>query len=65
MFDFFNIENKNISECKACGKCSTDPVSTALNETFIYEIRQLTYYILKIKELEYENMTIKSERYTC
>ena len=58
MFNFFNTENKSNTACITFGKCSTDPISSALNETVIYEIRQLTYYILKIKEIGYENLSI-------
>lgn len=45
-------------ECLTVGKCSIDPRTIALSETFIYETRLLTYYILKIKELGYENISI-------
>lgn len=58
MFRFFNISTPNAIECLSGGKCSIDPKTFALNEAFIYETRQLTYYLLKIKELGYENLSI-------
>ena len=58
MFNFFNTENSTAIEGSSSGKYSVDPRTIALNETFIYETRQLTYYILKIKELGYENISI-------
>ncbi len=58
MYNFFNTENANAMECLTVGKCSVDPGTIALSEAFIYETRQLAYYILKIKELGYENRLI-------
>lgn len=58
MYNFFNLEFPTAMECLAIGKCSIDPRTIALSETFIYETRQLTYYILKIKELGYENLAM-------
>lgn len=58
MYNFFNIEYPKAMECLTIGKCMLDPRALALNETFVYETRQLTYYILKIKELGYENLAI-------
>ena len=58
MYDFFNLEHPKAMECLTNGICAVDPRTIALSETFIYETRQLTYYILKIKEIGYENLSI-------
>ena len=58
MYNFFNLEFPTAMECLNSGKLSIDPRNIALSETFIYETRQLTYYILKIKELGYENLSM-------
>lgn len=58
MYDFFNLEHPKAMECLTNGICAIDPRTIALSETFIYETRQLTYYILKIKEIGYENLSI-------
>lgn len=58
MYNFFNLEFPTAMECLSSGKLSIDPRNIALSETFIYETRQLTYYILKIKELGYENLAM-------
>jgi len=58
MYNFFNLEFPTAMECLTVGKCAIDPRTIALSETFIYETRQLTYYILKIKELGYENLSM-------
>lgn len=58
MYNFFNLEFPTAMECLTVGKCAIDPRTIALSETFIYETRQLTYYILKIKELGYENLAM-------
>ena len=52
MFNFFNTDTTPTTEYSTIGKCSKDPSVLALVETFIYEARQLAYYILKIKDLE-------------
>lgn len=58
MYNFFNSDNQSSMECLTVGKCSIDPGIIALRETIIYETRQLVYYILKIKDLGYENRSI-------
>ena len=58
MYDFFNLEYPKAMECLTNGICAIDPRTIALSETFIYETRQLTYYLLKIKEIGYENLSI-------
>lgn len=61
MYDFFNLEHPKAMECLTNGICAIDPRTIALSETFIYETRQLTYYILKIKEIGYENLSIVNQ----
>ena len=59
MNDLFNIFNK--TQCKSMGICSENPVLLAVDAVVINEIRQIAYYIVKLKELNLINEKIMKE----
>ncbi len=56
---FKNLLNK--SSCAQNGICSTDPVLNALEAVFINEIRQIAFYIVRLKEFNLTNFDIMKE----
>lgn len=54
-------EKFSSNECSIDGYCSADPIVYALMEVLFYEIKQLTYYYVKMQELGYENITLKTK----
>lgn len=61
MFNEFNYENFGYNDCAIDGHCSIDPVIYSLMEVLLYELKQLTYYYIKIRELGYENKKLRSQ----
>ena len=47
------------NECAIEGFCSIDPIVYSLMEVLLYELKQLTYYYVKMQELHYENKKLK------
>ena len=47
------------NECAIEGFCSIDPIVYSLMEILLYELKQLTYYYVKMQELHYENKKLK------
>lgn len=48
-------------ECQTSGLCANNPSISVLDELILDEIRQLSYYIVKNKELGYENAEVNSQ----
>ena len=46
-FEEYN-ERTNLNECTIKGFCSVDPIIYSLLEVLLYELKQLTYYYIKI-----------------
>ena len=59
MNDLFNIFDK--TKCKSLGICSENPVLSAIDAVIINEIRQVAYYIVKLKELNLINEKIMKQ----
>ena len=59
--DFGGIYNGKLSssQCAIEGFCSVDPIVYSLLEVLLYELKQLTYYYVKMQELGYENCKLK------
>lgn len=53
-------ENMSYNDCAVDGYCSIDPIMYSLMEVLLYELKQITYYIIKMQELGYENKALKS-----
>ena len=54
MYDFFkNIIEKN--SCKSEGICSIHPSIVSLNEILLNEIREISFYLVKLKEFGLTN----------
>lgn len=51
-------EFKN-NDCAVDGYCSLDPIIYSLMEVLLYELKQITYYYIKMQELGYENKKVK------
>ena len=61
--DEFNenyIGKATLNECAVDGFCSIDPIVYSLLEVLLYELKQLTYYYIKMRELGYENKFVKN-----
>lgn len=48
------------NDCAIDGYCSLDPVIYSLMEVLLYELKQITYYYIKMQELGYENKKLKN-----
>lgn len=53
-------ENMSYNDCAVDGYCSIDPIMYSLMEVLLYELKQITYYYIKMQELGYENKALKS-----
>ena len=51
---------KVYNNCAVDGYCSVDPIIYSLMEVLLYELKQITYYYIKMQELGYENKKVKS-----
>lgn len=58
MYNYFYDENPIYSDCTAEGKCSVDPTIFSWQEIFFYELKQISYYVLKLQNLGFNNQTI-------
>ncbi len=72
--EFFNYDKKSqkdfiekykkqsiFNDCAIDGHCSLDPIVYSLLEVMLYELKQLTYYYIKMQELGYENKNLKEK----
>lgn len=60
MFDYFKAQN--VSKCIKYGgevSCVADPVLTAVKEILLYELKQLSYYLLKLEDFGIVNQEYK------
>lgn len=48
------------NDCAIDGYCSIDPIVYSLMEVLLYELKQLTYYYIKMQEIGYENKKLKN-----
>ena len=60
-FNDGHFENISSDECAIEGFCSMDPIVYSLIELLLYELKQLTYYYIKMQELGYENKKLKDK----
>ena len=56
-----NKNNLSYNDCAIDGFCSVDPIVYSLMEVLLYELKQITYYYIKMQELGYENRNIKNQ----
>lgn len=61
MFNYFTGDKMRYNDCAVQGSCSVDPLVYSLSEVLLYELKQITYYIVKMQELGYENQTLKDK----
>lgn len=61
MFNYYADENTGFNDCAIQGNCSIDPVMYSLMEVLLYELKQITYYIVKMMELGYNNRQLKDK----
>lgn len=61
MFNYYADENMGYNDCAIEGNCSIDPVMYSLMEVLLYELKQITYYIVKMMELGYDNRQLKTK----
>lgn len=54
-------EKMGSNDCAIEGYCSIDPIVYSLMEVLLYELKQLTYYYIKMQELGYENKKVKDQ----
>lgn len=54
-------DNLGYNDCATEGYCSLDPIIYSLMEVMLYELKQLTYYYIKMQELGYENKNLKNK----
>ncbi len=60
MFDYFKAQN--VAKCIKYGgevSCVADPVLTAVKEILLYELKQLSYYLLKLEDFGIVNQEYK------
>lgn len=53
--------NAGFNECSIDGYCSIDPILHSLMEVLLYELKQLTYYYIKMQEIGYESKKFKDK----
>lgn len=53
-------DNMSYNDCAIEGFCSADPIVYSLMEVWLYELKQITYYYIKMQELGYENLKLKN-----
>ena len=57
MFDYFkNIAEKN--SCQSIGVCSVHPSVNSLYEILLAQLRDISYYLVKLKEFGFLNANI-------
>lgn len=61
MFNYYADENIGFNDCAIQGNCSIDPVMYSLMEVLLYELKQITYYVVKLMELGYQNSALKEK----
>lgn len=54
-------KNAGFNECAIDGYCSIDPILYSLMEVLLYELKQLTYYYIKMQEIGYESKKFKDK----
>lgn len=54
-------DNMSYNDCAIDGYCSIDPIVYSLMEVLLYELKQITYYYIKMRELGYENKKLKNQ----
>lgn len=54
-------DNMSYNDCAVDGYCSIDPIVYSLMEVLLYELKQITYYYIKMRELGYENKKLKNK----
>ena len=59
--NFWTGDNMSYNDCAIEGFCSIDPIVYSLMEVLLYELKQLTYYYIKMQELGYENKKLKNQ----
>ena len=60
MYDLFkNLFDK--TPCSKNGICSTNPVLNSLEAVIVNEIRQIAFYVVKLKELNLTNKNLMKE----
>ena len=58
MYEFLkNLSDK--SPCQSMGICSIDPTVSAIEELILSQIRQTSFYIIKLRELGHTNLSIE------
>ena len=60
-FDRNYGEKLGYNDCAIDGYCSIDPIVYSLMEVLLYELKQITYYYIKMQELGYENKKFKNQ----
>ena len=56
MYDYFkNIADKN--QCASNGECSIHPAINSLYEVLLSQIREMSFYLVKLKEFGIMNKT--------
>ena len=61
MFNYYADENVGFNNCAIQGNCSIDPILYSLMEVLLYELKQVTYYMVKLMELGYENKPLRKK----
>ncbi len=61
MFNYYPDENIGFNDCAIQGSCSIDPVMYSLVEVLLYELKQITYYVVKMQEMGYQNIPLKKK----
>lgn len=60
-WQLYNESTNYNNECAIEGFCSVDPIVYSLMEVLLYELKQITYYYIKMQELGYENKKLKNQ----
>ncbi len=61
MFNYFTGDKMRYNDCAVQGSCSVDPLVYSLIEVLLYELKQITYYVVKMQELGYENRQLNDK----
>lgn len=58
-YDYYETKCYEVDECVTTGMCSINPTLSSLQEIILIYLKELAYYLLKLKEFGAENEVIK------
>ena len=60
-YNYYDTNDYQYDSCVSKGICTSDPTTTALQEVILNYLKQISFYILHLKDLGVENVNIKKD----